>query len=268
MIRLRKASLPALAREGLKAWQLEINELPDYAIRVTEAKAKFQQRNRPDNPVFASVRASLVKMCSGARRCCYCEDSWADEVEHIQPKGLYPELVFVWANYLYVCGPCNGGKNSSFAIFSSATGGFKDVTRKKNQPVVAPESGQPVLINPRYENPLSFIELDFKTFAFRPIDSDDPKSAQRAAYTIAVLGLNTRSDLLKARHEAYGSYRDRLVAYISRRDNGASQAELQRRIKSLKRMHHPTIWFEMKRQRVLIKELNDLFAQAPEALNW
>jgi hypothetical protein len=268
MIRLRNVSLPAQARDGLKVWQLEIDSLPEYAVRVAEAKRKFEQRNRSGNPVFASVRTSLIKMCSGARRCCYCEDSWADEVEHIQPKDLYPEFVFVWANYLYICGPCNGGKNCSFAISVLKTGEFRDVTRKKKMPVVPPESGKPVLINPRRENPLMFMKLDLKTLAFDALDSEPSGMRGRAIYTINVLGLNSRPDLLKARQEAYGSYRDRLAAYISRRNGGASHAELQRRIKSLKRMHHPTVWAEMKRQHSLIKELNDLFIQAPEALNW
>ena len=33
-------------------------------------------------------------MCAGAKRCMYCEDSAADEVEHHLPKNLYPEFVF------------------------------------------------------------------------------------------------------------------------------------------------------------------------------
>jgi hypothetical protein len=33
-------------------------------------------------------------------------------------------------------------------------------------------------------------------------------------------------------------------------------------------MHHPTVWKEMKRQHNLIPELAQLFADAPEALEW
>jgi hypothetical protein len=36
-----------------------------------------------------------------------------DEAEHINPKDLYLERVFDWANYLYACGPCNGPKSNS-----------------------------------------------------------------------------------------------------------------------------------------------------------
>ena len=47
----------------------------------------------------------------------YCEDSVGDEVEHHRPKNLYPDHTFLWDNYLYACGPCNGPKNNRFAVF-------------------------------------------------------------------------------------------------------------------------------------------------------
>ena len=70
------------------------------------------------NPTFRKVRESLTRMCSGAQRCVYCEDSVGDEVEHIEPKDLYPCLVFLWTNYVYACGRCNGGKSNKFAVVS------------------------------------------------------------------------------------------------------------------------------------------------------
>lgn len=95
-------------------------------------------------------------MCSGSRRCLYCEDSCADEVEHIKPQDLYPEFVFVWENYLYACGPCNGGKNNAFAVFDPATGATIIVTRKRGDPVTPPAVGTDVFINPRTEDPLQY----------------------------------------------------------------------------------------------------------------
>lgn len=112
MIRLPDWQLPSEALTKLAEYQQEIDALPDYAARVERAKASWKTRNRKGDPTFDAVKQSLTEMCSGARRCAYCEDSLADEVEHFRPKDLYPEVVFAWANYLYTCGPCNGPKNN------------------------------------------------------------------------------------------------------------------------------------------------------------
>ena len=199
----------------------------------------------------------------------YCEDSCADEVEHIKPKDLYPESTFLWDNYVYACGPCNGPKNNHFAVFSTATGMLTDVTREHSGPVVEPEPGSSVLINPRWEDPLKFMELDLlDTFLFLPTKPKGSKDRERAEYTIEVLKLNDRDVLLKARKEAYESYEARLSRYITLRDRGEPTTNLKNRIRALKRMHHPTVWKEMKRQHSLIPDLHQLFNDAPEALVW
>jgi len=96
VIQLPKVSLPKEAQAGLKRLQKKIDETTDYAKRVEAAKTAFSNQNKAENKTFKVVRETLTKMCSGARRCGYCEDSVADEVEHIKPKDLYPEVVFVW----------------------------------------------------------------------------------------------------------------------------------------------------------------------------
>jgi 5-methylcytosine-specific restriction endonuclease McrA len=116
MLRLRQAKLPSQAAATLEEYQKAVDATGDYSARVAAAKEHFSKYNTKANTTFATVRVTLNRMCSGARRCCYCEDSMADEVEHIAPKDLFPELVFSWNNYLYACGPCNGPKNNRFAI--------------------------------------------------------------------------------------------------------------------------------------------------------
>jgi 5-methylcytosine-specific restriction endonuclease McrA len=106
MIRLAHIDLPPDIVKKLHGYQQAVNKGATYADHVALAKRHFGQRNRTDNKTFEAVKYSLTELCSGARRCCYCEDSVADEVEHIKPKDLYPEFVFVWENYLYACGPC------------------------------------------------------------------------------------------------------------------------------------------------------------------
>lgn len=269
MIRLPDTELPEPAAQRLEDWQAEVDAEPDYATRVALADRQFGNRNRPTNAPFRTVRATLAEMCCGAQRCAYCEDAPADEVEHILPKSLYPEAVFAWSNYTYACGPCNGPKNNRFAVFRTTDGEFQEVTRQRAAPVFPPEPGDPVLINPRQEDPLELMALDLRgTFFFVEIPAPGTPEYRRAEYTIDVLRLNARPYLANGRRSAYYSYRARLREYIAERDANGAEDRLEELIDGILRMHHPTVWAEMKRQRTLIPELEALFAQAPEALNW
>jgi uncharacterized protein (TIGR02646 family) len=269
MLQLLNLSLPTTAQNQLIQWQGEIDRIPNYKDRVKSGKELFGKRNRPSNTTFRKVRQILVEMCSGARRCGYCEDSVADQVEHIAPKDLYPEAVFVWENYLYACGQCNNPKSNQYAVFSHETGNLVEVTRINHQRVFPPELGSPVLINPRFEDPLQFLELDLLgTFYFLPAETLNSRDRQRAEYTLDVLRLNDRDYLLAARAEAFDSYRARLYEYVSEKKSGSPQDLLDTRIKALRKMQHPTVWQEMQRQQAWLPELKELFDRAPEALTW
>ena len=269
MIRLPHQNLPKTAQNQLNVWQNEINGIENYAKRVDQGKKAFARRNKSKNPTFRQVRQTLTQMCCGARRCGYCEDSVADEVEHIKPKDLYPEAVFVWENYLYACGQCNGGKNNKYAVFSDKTGQLREVARRRGAPVVEPQQGEPVLIDPRKEDPMDFLEIDLiDTFYFLPRYSLDSKDYQRADYTIEVLRLNDRDYLVEARKEAFYNYRARLGEYIKKKETDTLSDQLKPMITALQRMQHPTIWKEMQRQQQFLSELKELFDLAPEALTW
>lgn len=47
-------------------------------------------------------------------KCMYCESKvshiYYGDVEHIKPKGIYPQLKFDWDNLGFVCAKCNGAK--------------------------------------------------------------------------------------------------------------------------------------------------------------
>jgi 5-methylcytosine-specific restriction endonuclease McrA len=269
MIHLIESAKPSLmARQKLRRWQADIDRIPSYADRVDEAKKKFESRNEPHNATFQSVRDALSRMCSGARRCCYCEDSVADEVEHIRPKSLYPEVCFAWHNYLYACGPCNGPKNDKFAVLFGPARIVLDVARKRHTPIVPPPPGDPAIIDPRREDPLSFLFLDLlDTFWFSPVAARGTEEFERAEYTIKTLRLNIREYLPWARAQAYNSYRARLKEYIADRDGGAPRSQLTRIIRGIQTMDHPTVWAEMKRQHDS-RKLRALFSKAPEARGW
>ena len=166
-------------------------------------------------------------------------------------------------NYLYACGPCNGWKSNKFVVIDD-TGAFVDVTRPYKAPVVRPASGDAALIDPRRENPLDFLMLDLReTFEFTPIADAGTQDYERASYTIEVLGLNDRDYLVMARKTAFEIYRALLCTYGRERDP-------QRRyvgMRAIRDNNHPTVWWEMKRQRQRWEELANLFAHAPEFLD-
>src|SRR5258708_32731301 len=158
MIRWPHADLPADVALRLEEVQTGINGIVQYSERVARAKDSWSRKNRG---LFRRVRDVLVVMCSGAQRCAYCEDSAADEIEHIYPKDLYPERVFRWTNYVFACGPCNGPKNSKFAI--TANGNLVSISRPRNAPVVPPMAGDATMLDPRVEEPMEFLSIDLET---------------------------------------------------------------------------------------------------------
>ena len=137
MLRLEDPGLDAITAQGLRSYQGEVDSAGTYAERVQAGKSFFPTYNRTGNGVFRIVRERLGLMCSGARRCGYCEGSVGDEVEHIKPKDLYPEAMFVWENYLLACGPSNGGKNNNFSVIRD--GRLIDVTCGRAAPVRRPQ---------------------------------------------------------------------------------------------------------------------------------
>jgi uncharacterized protein (TIGR02646 family) len=269
VIRLPDLKLPGDAQKKLDQYQGEIDALIDYATRVEQAKASFSSRNRRGNATFDAIKETLTAMCAGAQRCAYCEDSAADEVEHIRPKNLYPEVVFVWFNYLYACGPCNGPKNSQFAVFDHTSGALVEVGRPRGAPVVPPLPGSPVLIDPRVEDPCAFMELDLRdTFWFVPRAKPGTTEYERATYTIRALGLNVREYLPKARQQAFKDYKAHLSHYRLKLEQGAPRQHLRRLERDIKQRQHPTVWSEMKRQQEAIPSLAALFRAVPQALDW
>ncbi len=262
MIRIPERRLAPELEGVLGEHQAKVNAVIDYADRVATAQRAWENKSRER---FRPIRAALTEMCSGEDRCMYCEDSGADEIEHVRPKSLYPEQTFVWENYLYACGRCNGPKSNSFSVVASKRREVFTIERKRGEPVLPPEPGSMLLIDPRREDPLRFLRLELASpFHFHAIASRGCLARARAAYTIQVLCLNSRDTLLLRRGHAYGSYVARLKQYVSEAD----PEQRGRMAAALLRLDHPTVWREMQRQHQGIEELRPLFEQAPEALAW
>lgn len=270
MIQLTRPPLSPGCLASLAQYQQEIDSLPAYSEQVAQAKAIWPARKH--NKPFQEVTDALISMCSGARRCHYCEDSAADEIEHFRPKHIFPDRTFVWENYLYACGPCNGPKSNQFAHFTG-TAAPRSQVDLETQALAAVPAGDPLLIDPSTENPLDFLLLELnpgpgRTLYFVPRDPDPASESNiRASYTIKVLRLN-KPFLCEAREKAYGNYTSRLESCLARHTAGTSQDVLDRMIRGIQQEQHPTVWKEMQRQQARIPELADLFSRLPQALSW
>lgn len=266
-----KLSTPPLSKPTtgiLRQRQQRVNGAGAYASQVAEAKRLFSHYNRRGDAAFDEVKLALDRSCPGIRRCHYCQDSCADEVEHIRPKDLYPEEVFSWSNYLYACGPCNGPKNNRYAVIVRKK--LIDVTRQRGARVAKPRAGVHALLDLRVDDPMRFLQLDLSgTFRFELLPKKGSVDYLRATYTVDLLGLNTRETLCRQRKTAFDGYLARLEQYVRVKRQGAqARTRLLALEQSLRSVDHPTVWWEMKRQRKSYQELNKLFAAAPEALGW
>jgi uncharacterized protein (TIGR02646 family) len=261
MLTLPRFSIIGHPRLYLNAQQLAIDNLNHYPSQVIAAKAAWDGRSRA---VFKTIRETLEKICHGAVRCHYCEDSFGDEIEHIWPKTFYPDRAFVWQNYLLSCGSCNGThKNDKFAVFD-AHGVQQDIVRGKNAPVIAPPVGPSLFIDPATEDPTDYITLDLQTGLFVPIHAKSSQQYKRAKYTIDTLALNKRDYLSKARRTAYASYKDALEVYATLKSSGASQDELAKKRVEIFDKHHPSVWHEIKMSAHAGAAHFQVFEQSPE----
>lgn len=261
-------SIPQAMPDGedltaLLGYQDEVNREANYASMVIKARELWDERC--DNAVLSRIRGVLLQMCT-ERQCMYCEGSVASHLEHFHPKDFCPDAVFSWANYLFVCGPCNIRKSNRFAVFSPVSGHRVDYKRKRGDAVQQPERGRPLLINPREEDPLDLLMIDLPgTGTFVPRGAAGTQDWIRAEYTATeLLDLNNAVHR-KARKNAYHNFLFALSEYVSARDGGRAT---DRCVETIKESRHPGVWAAMKRDRSLIPELQTLFQAAPEALGW
>lgn len=276
MIKLKDQALSTTAKRHLARYQNRIISKPDYAAQVAEARRLW----KPNHVVFDEVTRVLTWMSPGTRRCCYCEDARADDIEHFRPKHLYPHLTFEWANYLFACSACNSNaKREQFAVFDAA-GTIQDVTRVKGQPVVPPLPGDPVLINPRYEDPMKYLRLEFRAFHFVPQKSLSAYDMERARYTIDTLQLNLRAELPHWRRTACRIFIGWIDTY-HRYQKADDRVNMQRHVQELKNYNHLAVWEEMRRiykerdsrwnalitKVPALAEINAAFRQVPDVLS-
>jgi uncharacterized protein (TIGR02646 family) len=96
-------------REHFKERQAQVDAEADLETRAKKAGALWDAKKAPKagKAAFTEVEQILCEMCNAPRRCMYCENSEAWDVEHVKPKSKYPEDAFNWDNFLLACSTCN-----------------------------------------------------------------------------------------------------------------------------------------------------------------
>lgn len=262
---------PTIIRKGilnhLQKLQGQIDALPSYKAQVKQAKVLWQNKKKtnPQKAAFNRVEKELQKLAIGTNNYCnYCEANVGTTIEHIYPRGLFPEKTFVWENYLWTCKQCNGKhKISQFQIFKNPKSS-EIINLVKDYSFVPPPNEDAVFINPRIENPLDYLHLDLESGLFQSRERDaNTRAYKRAFYTIETLQLNARKGLVANRQKAYLNYQNLLQQHVSLPQNTALEFQ-----STLLNQAHPTVWKEMQQQVESIPLLKELFQQIPEALDW
>lgn len=248
-------------KEDLATRQAEIDGHPSFEERVQFAKVRFDAKPKA---LFSRIRTSLASALGDLVRCGYCEDSCADEVEHVWPKNFFPGRTFDAANYLFVCGICNPAKNDKFCVRHN--GAWVDLpAHRKALGFVAPPSSDSRFIDPLTELPFQLLWLDIVggTLMFVPLHDPDTLEHDRAQFTINTLRLN-REVLVEMRKDAYAGFCDRIYRYVECKRNGDDEVALGRRLFDLRRTPHQTVRLEMGRQLGSIEAPHPEIGIAPE----
>ena len=102
--------------------------------------------------------------------CAYCEETCRGTVDHFRPKSKFPELVYVWSNWLFSCFDCNNAK----------------LNKWPNEGYIDPcEDSQ-------HDRPEAYFDFDFETGRMMAKTNLDSSRRERAEKIICDLKLNRR----------------------------------------------------------------------------
>ncbi len=198
--------------EHLRQAQKKINQLPNYYQKVKQAKMLWQTKKKTKAQKSAFSRIEKALQIEGSY-CHYCEGNIGSSIEHFYPRGFYPNLTFVWKNFLWSCQACNTQyKGAKFALFA-APNSAQVVPLVKDRSFVPPANRDAVCLHPRVEDALEYWHLDLDTGLFQLQPNLSARAQARARYTLELLQLNKRPKLVQGRQQAVQHYLDWLQSF-------------------------------------------------------
>lgn len=141
----------------------------------------------------------------------YCYESRGTDVDHFEPIKVAPLRTFDWSNHLLACGYCN------------------QQSKREHYPLGA--GGMPLLLNPFGDDPADHMTMG-------PSGSFIELSPEGAA-TIALLRLNERKELVRARAVSWSSVvRVFMLAAAEGRSLGEDDLEILQMLPVVDAFHH------------------------------
>lgn len=146
--------------------------------------------------VFEELRESLGAPLGVRRRCAYCSDSNAADVEHFRPKEDFPENAFSFDNFLLVCPECNRKKNAQFPV---------------------DHDNRPLMINPLFDDPWDslFFVPTTGMLDSRIISAQGTRSPKGAATLDVLAGIINSDSRLIGRARSWGELVQKLQDVLS-----------------------------------------------------
>lgn len=293
MLQLRTKNLTPACQAYLDNRQSDIDSKVLFVDRSKRAKSLWNSKKGSidGKAAFSEIKTALITICIGVEICNYCEQSEASDIEHILPQSLFPSQAFMWSNYLLACKKCNTThKLDAMYVFNPGGSANAFWVERGTEPPTADYA----YIQPRLENPMDWMQLNFSDFLFyaRAPHAPGTRGFEKVERTLEILDINNRSSLVKNREKAFGNYKRMLREYVEVK-HAASNSDLERALTgdpivdynasfvtqqtrilnslrhSIQMGEHPTVWHEMVRQRAILHtRIQHLFSQAPEALTW
>lgn len=289
MIQLASNDLDKDVQQELDNLQRKVDNELTFAKKVEKAQSLWNSKGGiKGKEAFEKITIQLYNLCVSEGICNYCEQSEANDVEHIYPKSFFPDKTFQWENYLLACKQCNSGYKLDKCHVLDADNELIVVNRGTE-----PLSKIGAFINPRTENPNGFMILNLMTFKFESILGLSKKDSNKVKSTLEILELNKRDPLLATRKSAaryYYEMLDRLVRILGvltieelqdlltpcddRFDLTQPLESIKDEIKvsykkSIGNHQHPSVWYSIKMIESKVNtKWKKLFDKFPEALTW
>ncbi|MGB1242523.1 MAG: HNH endonuclease [Chitinophagales bacterium] len=290
MIQLVSKDISDNAKDRLADLQSRVNLELTFVNKASRAKSFWNGKSGSiiGRTTFEEIKSVLETMCVSIEVCNYCEQNEANDIEHIAPKSFFPELAFIWENYLLACKQCNSGYKLDKCYVLDDNGELQNIERGSE-----PAYKTLAFINPRIENPNDFLILNMETYQFEYLPNLDTNAQYKAEKTLEILQLNSRDTLIQARRNAaiyYYSRIERLVHILEARnieeieliltpyddaiDPTIDLQILKEQIKNgfkkdIQTHQHPSVWYAIKKiQRIVDRRWAYLFEQLPETLDW
>ena len=156
---------------------------------------------------FAKVIDALRHWSGPGERCMYCSSSESSDVEHFQPKAVYPDRAMNWENFLWSCGICNSYKLNQF-----------------------PDRLDEIFINPAEENPWDFFYIDEYGNLAAKWSALHNKQHPRAVSTLGVAKID-RQAVQDSRRRRFSNLKQQVKDSLDLYDRGQlTKADLTQRL--------------------------------------